>query len=469
MRRMRTLLVVLFAVALVATACTGSGDDATDDAGVVSETAAPADVEFAGDSDAAAEEPDRAADAPSAAEGESLGSGGVTPVGVQTDITAGRDIIFTAQVTVSVANVAAAGEQATQIVESLGGFVFGQQTTGAPQPVTTLTFRIAPDRFQEALAQIGGIGELRNQNVSAEDVTGRVVDLQSRIATAETSVERLREFLANATDVNDVAELETQLLERETDLESLRGQLRTVQDRVALATITLTITEAGLAPQVELRTTAYPGVDDAGASCPGNSSIRVEEGSEVTLCFEFINAGDAPLTSFSFTDTVLGIELDDLLVVFGDLEQPLQPGQNAFLAFEAKAERTIRTQSRLRAIPLDADGRPIEAREVSNVQSITVTAQDPGGVPGFGEGVSASLGFLRSVVELVVLVAGVLLPFIWLLPIGWWLWRRRSQQSTRRRTGRRRADAVAVTTTSDAGDAPDLAAPADDAGADSGQ
>ena len=35
-------------------------------------------------------------------------------------------------------------------------------------------------------------------NDTADDVTDRVVDLQSRVLTAETSVERLREFLAGA-------------------------------------------------------------------------------------------------------------------------------------------------------------------------------------------------------------------------------------------------------------------------------
>lgn len=418
---------------LVAAACTGGDDSGTTAETFAASEAAGGDEVFERSAADAAEPASAPAEEVDAAE-DTLGSGGVTPVGVQTAADIGRDIIFTADLTVSVSNVAAAGEQATQIIESLGGFVFGQQTSGSPEPVSILTFRIEPSRFQEALSRLGGIGELRNQNVSADDVTGRVVDLQSRITTAETSVTRLREFLANATVIEDVAKLEAQLLARETDLETLRGQLRTIQDQVALATITLTLTEAGLAPQVQLTTTAYPGADDAGASCPGNSSLSVEEGSEVTLCFEFRNAGDAALTAFEFTDSVLDIDLTDLVVIFGDLKQPLQPGQNMIFAFETPIERTLRTQSRVKAIPLDADGVEIPAREVANTQSITVFAEDPGGLPGFADGLSASWSFLQTLWGLLVLVAGGLLPFIWVIPLAWWLIGR-----TRGRAGSRRA------------------------------
>ena len=46
--------------------------------------------------------------------------------------------------------------------------------------------------------------------------------------------------------------------------------------------------------------------------------FTVEEGSAVTLCFEIFNQGDTPLVGLELTDTVLGLELADLSVVFGD-------------------------------------------------------------------------------------------------------------------------------------------------------
>ena len=86
-------------------------------------------------------------------------------------------------------------------------------------------------------------GQLVDQQISADDVTDRIVNFESRIITAEASVLRLRKFLEEATNIDNVALLERELLNRETDLETLRGQLRTLQDQVSLATITLTINQ----------------------------------------------------------------------------------------------------------------------------------------------------------------------------------------------------------------------------------
>ncbi len=457
MRRWRNWSVLVLALALVAAACTGGGDDAGGEAAAEAPIAQDDAGRFERDAAGgeALEEAAAEPDAPAAEAPAELGAGGVTPVVAQTPADLGRQIIFTANLTVSVPDVARAGEEATRIVESLGGFLFGQDTTGSPEPRSILTFRISPDNFQDALTQLSGIGELRTQTVSADDVTERVVDLESRITTAEASVERLRGFLQNATKIEDIAQLEAQLLARETELETLRGQLRTIRDRVDLATITLTLTEAGVAPAIQLIQTAYPGAEDSGASCPGNDGLVVEEGSEVTLCFEIRNAGDAPLTGFELTDSVLEIDLDDLLVIFGDPAGTLQPGQNMIVAYETQVDRTLRTQTRVQAVPLDAEGNVIPAREVSNTQSITVFAEDPGGLPGFRDGLQASWNFLQTVWGLLVLLAGSLLPFIWVIPLAWWLWRRRGRRAQARAEAEpaRAAEAGAAAVTVPAADA----------------
>ena len=113
----------------------------------------------------------------------------------------GRKVIYRASIFVQAADVAAATREAVAIVQGLGGIVFGQQIRTQPEPRSDITFKVLPGDFSVALERLAGIGELVDQQISADDVTERIVDFQSRIITAEASVSRLRKFLGEATDL----------------------------------------------------------------------------------------------------------------------------------------------------------------------------------------------------------------------------------------------------------------------------
>jgi hypothetical protein len=423
MTTLRTVSVVALVLALAAGACT-SGDDAAsattalnarfDAAGVPATTAA-----FA-----ATESPAEDIDGTGRAVATSgLGTGAVTSAVLQTSAT-GRDIIFTADITVAVTDVAVASDAAARQIAALGGFVFGQRTTGSPEPTSVFTFKVFPEDFQEALRRLGDLGELRTQNISTDDVTERIVDLESRINTAEASVQRLQELLDEAGDITTIAQLENQLLERETQLETLRGQLRTLDDQVALATIVLTLTEALSRPAVELSLSAYPGADDAGQSCPGDfGGLAVDEGSEATLCLAITNVGDTSLSDFELSAPILDLDLGDFTVVVGSIDGALVPGDSILLATEVEVERDIRPRPRVTAVPLDADGNPLAGRSVSDTDSYVLDAVDPGGVPTFGEGLAASVDFLQRIGLVAILLVGVTLPFVWIPIVAWAGWR----------------------------------------------
>ncbi len=359
--------------------------------------------------------------APSAGDGTALGSGGVEPVVFQTS-GFGRDIIFTADLTVAVTDVTTAGEQATREIQALGGFLFGQRTAGDPTPMSILTFKVAPEDFQEALDRLGSIGDLCTQNVSADDVTERIVDVQSRINTAEASVERLRALLEGAVDITTIVELENELLERETQLETMRGSLRTLEDQVALATIVLTITEAESRPAVSLNVTTYLGHDE-GISCPGSPGITVDQGEQVTVCFEVLNVGDTLLTGFELRDPVLDIEFDDLILIYGDPQTPIEPGESIVLAAQTVAERSLRTSTTVTATPVNENGDVLSTRKATNTVTVFIQAVDPGGIPTFAEGLEGSWGLLVDLARILVLFAGAVIPFLWVPILIWLAWR----------------------------------------------
>jgi len=356
----------------------------------------------------------------------------------------GRDIIYTAWVAVETADVAAASAQANSIIEGLGGFIFSQDTRTQDRPRTVLTFKVRPEQFSAALERLSAVGELVEQTVNAEDVTGIVVDLASRISTAEISVSRLREFLSQATEVEGVAELERELSNRETDLERLRGQFRSLRDRVDLATITLSITESVEAvprTSVVLRAWLAPGDEDP---CLGYTDLLVPPDGGVGFCFELENEGETALSEVLLGSNALRFNNDDLTVSDGMSLERIEPGQRAVATLVEPvsdgriagrvATRGLEIDIRLSAVPVTADGA--ELARLARGTTLHLEVQEQAAAPGFGDALSGGWNALVSIATGIGLVVVALLVWLPIIAVGlwlaWWFLRRpRTRRPTR--------------------------------------
>ena len=68
-----------------------------------------------------------------------------------------------------------------------------------------------------------------------------IVDLDARIKALQTSVDRMTQLLAQATRIEDLLAIETQLSQRQAELDSLKAQ-RTWLELLFLSTTTMTST-----------------------------------------------------------------------------------------------------------------------------------------------------------------------------------------------------------------------------------
>ncbi len=376
----------------------------------------------AGSQDDAAVNPDQAeptdeSEPTEEGEGE-LGAGGAAAT-QQSAADLGRKIIFNATITVEVDNVASASEEATEIIAGFDGFVYGQETTTGEGATTTITFKVLPDDFGPAVEALGTVGDLRDQIITADDVTERIVNLETRIEVAELGVERLRATLTATTNLDDYAELERLLLERESELEIMRAQVRNLSNQVNLATITLTLTQERVNHGIEVAASVYQAHDD-GQSCPGDDTRidRVEEGAELTVCYEIVNVGDEPLLDVTLIDAGLGVEgTDDLIEVFGD-ETRLEAGQTLILAKQLTVERTLNLRSKITARPANPEGEvtgPSIDATIDRRFDVTQGDQEPGFTDGFDAGTGVVSGLWAGFKVLV----GFLLPLlVVLVPLG---------------------------------------------------
>ncbi len=447
-RRWR-LMTLLLALSLVGGACSANDEDSSTAGGaemVADVEAAPESRIEAGGVTAedafAADATDRASgpaeESASVGEGSTLGSGG-TGVGSLTPVDIGRDIIFTASIEVEVADVAAASAEAVAVIQGLGGFVFGQTSVDDGIPRSTLTFKVRPEDFQTAIAELGEVGVLRSQNITTDDVTERVVDLESRIITAQASVDRLRGFLEGATSLADIAQLEGELLQRETDLELLRGQLRTVEAQVDLATITVSLTQQVPGPELELATTFYVG-HDGGAACQGSDDLSVDEGDAVTVCYVVTNSGDTHLADVEVVDATFGLDAGDITRI-GD-DGIVAPGDQIRFVAEVEAIETRSSASRATGRAVDEAGNDLRQGLVTAAGEARLTVEPDTSLPGFLDGFGAGWAVVLGVVSAVVLAAGFSLPLIWLPVALWWVWRTVLRPRRQARRAARPAEAI---------------------------
>ena len=353
----------------------------------------------------------------------------------------GRDIVYRATITVEVDDVAAAGGEAVAIVQGFGGVVFAQTTRTEPEPVAEFTFKVRPGDFAAVLEGLAGVGELVDQSISADDVTERIVDLDSRITTAEVSVVRLRRLLEEAAELDDVATVERELLDRETTLETLRGQLRSLRDLVDLATITLTIYQSpDVLPDAALVVTASVS-DNVDDMCLGNRYVTVEPVATVYFCLEVENVGASALTGVEISPENVRVDVDSFTALEGSFDR-VEPGGLLVATLSEPVvdgrlagrlgTRGLQVGLMVEAVAVDVDGAVV--KQISGHDSLWVEVVEEGSWPGFFDSVINGAGALRAIVSVVLILFGVLVPFLpvfaAVIALFWWRRRRRRGAAT---------------------------------------
>ncbi|MET7367357.1 DUF4349 domain-containing protein [Streptomyces sp. NPDC005566] len=154
-------------------------------------------------------------------------------------------VIRTATLDVEVKSVPKAVAAARSAAEGAGGLVADETTERLDDThdVSHLVLRVPQEQYDAVLRKLAGSGKLLSRTSNAKDVTGQVVDVDSRIATQRASVNRVRALMDQATKLTDVVTLEGELSNRQAALESLLAQQASLKDRTSLATITLELSE----------------------------------------------------------------------------------------------------------------------------------------------------------------------------------------------------------------------------------
>ena len=105
-----------------------------------------------------------------------------------------------------------------------------------------ITISVPSTELDRVLAELGSVGTVIRSTSSSENVGGQIVDTASRLETMRVSVERVRAFLQQAKDLNQIVAMEAELTRRQSDLEALEAQLASLKGSVARSPIQISLT-----------------------------------------------------------------------------------------------------------------------------------------------------------------------------------------------------------------------------------
>jgi hypothetical protein len=148
-----------------------------------------------------------------------------------------------------------------------GGYLASEDTsndrTGQPER-SVLVLRVPEPAFDEMMTELVDIGRTKRADRTSEDVTTQVIDVSSRVTTQELSLARLQRFLRQATNVDDMIRLESEIATRQAELESLKAQQKYLADNTSMSTITVRLRtpEAPPPPPEEEETGFLAGLSD---------------------------------------------------------------------------------------------------------------------------------------------------------------------------------------------------------------
>lgn len=159
-----------------------------------------------------------------------------------------RDVITTGSVSITVDDPIKSAQDAVMITEQAGGRIDSRTENPATpnQPASAnLTLRVPSDELDRTLAELKKLGTVNFVSLNASDITQQTTDLDARITSLKTSVDRLLTLMQQATNTTDLIAIESALSARQSELEGLQSQRDYLSDQVDFSTITLDLYSTG--------------------------------------------------------------------------------------------------------------------------------------------------------------------------------------------------------------------------------
>jgi hypothetical protein len=104
-----------------------------------------------------------------------------------------------------------------------------------------LIIRVPADKFDLVLNNISeNVDQFDSKNIDVLDVTEEYIDIEARIKTKKELQKRYIDILKQARNVSEMLEIEREIGNLQTEIESVEGRIKYLKDEIAFSTLTIT-------------------------------------------------------------------------------------------------------------------------------------------------------------------------------------------------------------------------------------
>ena len=166
--------------------------------------------------------------------------GGVAGQPAQSAAMRQEALVIEGRLELVVESVVATAEVIRAQVEAAGGRVTNEQLSGAASWRGSMVVKLPPAQTPAFLTWLEETAEVRGKSIQSTDVSRQLFDQQIALDNLELTLQRMRALLDRPNlSMQEILTIEQQLTRLRGQIESIKGQRRFLEHRVAYATLTI--------------------------------------------------------------------------------------------------------------------------------------------------------------------------------------------------------------------------------------
>lgn len=133
-------------------------------------------------------------------------------------------------------NMNRAAQKIEELARRCGGYI---ELSSADAASINCTIRVPSKSYDDLLAGVSALGKIISRHENAKDVTLKYYDLEGRLATKKTLLSTYQSYLARASTIEEILDIESRIADLQNEIDWLGTQLTELANLVDYASVSL--------------------------------------------------------------------------------------------------------------------------------------------------------------------------------------------------------------------------------------